>query len=186
MLLFVYIGVISENKLNSSIMKKIVLALALAVTGVINAQLEYYEYGVYIDTTAEKGSFDNPYIVDSVLASDPYVWFYIDNNQRTSMGKGMYGLKEDMIEYAYNTASEFGENAYEEPSYRDVDCRKEWDIIDDDETHYLMILLNFEETSHLYVHQLSHQEHIDQIKHLKKHYIHIFGKEKVDKWLGKN
>jgi hypothetical protein len=185
MLLFVYIGVISENKLNSSIMKKIVLALALAVTGVINAQLEYYEYGVYIDTTAEKGSFDNPYIVDSVLASDPYVWFYIDNNQRTSMGKGMYGMKEDMIEYAYNIASEFGDDSYEVPSYRDVDCRKEWEIITDDGEHYFMVLLNFEETSHLYVSQLSHEDHVFQVKHLKKHYIRIYGKELVDKWLGK-
>jgi hypothetical protein len=185
MLLFIYIGVISENKLNSSIMKKIILTLALAVTGVINAQTMYYEYGIYLDTTAEKGSFDNPYIVDSMLQSEPYVWFYIDNNQRTSMGKGIYGLKEDIIEYAYNIASDFGDAAYEEPSYNDIDCRKEWDIIEDDGTHYLMILLNLEETSQLYVHQLSHEEHIDQIKYLKKHYIHVYGKEKYKEWLGK-
>lgn len=166
-------------------MKKVVLALALAVTGVINAQTELYPSGMYIDTTSDIGSFDNPYLVDSMLQSDPYVWFCINNRHNSVAGKGMYGLKEDMIEYAYNIASEFGDDAYEVPSYRDIDCRKEWEIITDDGDHYFMSLLNFEETSQLYVHQLSHQEHIDQIKYLKKSYIHIFGKEKVDKWLGK-
>jgi hypothetical protein len=112
MLLFIYIGVISKNNLKSNIMKKVVLTLGLAFTTVIaNAQREFYAPGVYIDSTEELGSFENPYIVDMYLDAEPYVWFYQEGwNEGIRTGKGMYGLKEDMIEYAENIIKEIVES----------------------------------------------------------------------------
>lgn len=184
MLLFIYIGVIDKNKLNSSIMKKIVLTLALAVTGVINAQLDLYEQGVYIDTTAEKGSFDNPYIVDSMLDADPYAWFHIDNDSYVRIYKGMYGMKDEMINYAYEIINDFGNGEYEYDE-RDNGSRIDWDIVTDNGTHYDMFLEIYDETAQLYVHELSHEEHIERLKTFKYYYKNTYGKEKYKEWLGK-
>jgi hypothetical protein len=184
MLLFIYIGVISKNKLNSSIMKKVVLTLALAVTGVINAQLEYYEQGVYIDTTVEKGSFDNPYIVDDMLDADPYDWFYVDNDDYTTTEKGMYGMKEDMIEYAYEIINDFGNGKYNYDE-RGSENITNWDIVTDNGTHYDMHIILFDKTAELYINELSHEEHIERLKLFKYYYKKTYGKEKYKEWLGK-
>jgi hypothetical protein len=184
MLLFIYIGVISENNLNSSIMKKVVLTLVAAVSVLtINAQRYMYAKGVYIDSTEELGSFDNPYIVDMYLDADPYVWFYQEEwNEGIRTGKGMYGLKEDMIEYAYNLINEIGGGIYDYDKI-ETEYRIEWDIIEENGAHYSMVLELFEETAQLYIDEYSQEEHLYTIKRFKKHYIKIYGKEKVEEWL---
>lgn len=186
MLLFIYIGVIDKNKLNSSIMKRVVLTLALAVTGLTtNAQRELYAAGVYIDTTQEKGSFDNPYIVDKYLDSDPYVWFYQENwNRHIAYGKGMYGLKEDMILYAEEMILDVGKGLYDYDKV-DIGSRIDWDIVEENGAHYFMTLEIKEETAQLYVYELSQEEHIEAIKYKKFHYVNVYGKDQVNKWLGK-
>jgi hypothetical protein len=186
MLLFIYIGVISENNLNSSIMKKVVLTLVAAVSVLtMNAQRYMYAKGVYIDSTEELGSFDNPYIVDMYLDADPYVWFYQEEwNEGIRTGKGMYGLKEDMIEYAYNLIHEIGGGIYDYDKI-ETEYRIDWDIITDSGDHYFMVLELFEETAQLYIDELSYDENIDQLKYLKSHYIKLYGKDKVNEWLGK-
>jgi hypothetical protein len=184
MLLFIYIRVIGKNNLNSSIMKKIVLTLALAVIGLTtNAQREFYAAGVYIDTTEEKGSFDNPYIVDKYLDSDPYVWFYQENyNRHLRYGKGMYGLKEDIISYAEELIKEIGKGLYEYDK-RDNGSRIEWEIIEENGAHYTVTVEIGQEIAYLYVDELSQEEHIEVLKLFKKLYIKEYGEELVEKWL---
>lgn len=184
MLLFIYIGVISENKLNSSIMKKVVLTLALAVIGLTtNAQREFYAPGVYIDTTAEKGSFDNPYIVDMYLDSEPYVWFYQEDwNEHLRLGKGMYGLKEDIVAYAEELVREIGGGFYEYER-KETEYRIHWEVVEENGAHYTITVEMAKETAQLYVDEYSQEEHIEAIKLCKKHYINIYGKDLVEKWL---
>lgn len=184
MLLFIYIGVISENKLNSSIMKKVVLTLALVVTGLIaNAQREFYEPGVYIDTTQEKGSFDNPYIVDKYTDSDPYVWFYQENwNSHLRYGKGMYGLKEDIIAYAEQLILDIGGGFYD---YDRTDNGSSiyWEVIEENGAHYTVTVDIGQEIAQLYIDEYSQEEHIEALKLFKKSYIKEYGEELVEKWL---
>jgi hypothetical protein len=184
MLLFIYIGVISENNLNSSIMKKVVLTLALAVIGLTtNAQREFYAAGVYIDTTEEKGSFDNPYIVDKYLDSDPYVWFYQENyNRHLRYGKGMYGLKEDIIAYAEQLIVDIGGGFYDYDR-RESDSRIDWEVIEENGAHYTIIVEIGQEIAYIYVDELSQEEHIAALKYAKKLYIKEYGEELVEKWL---
>ena len=167
-------------------MKKVVLTLGLAFTTVIaNAQREFYAPGVYIDSTEELGSFENPYIVDMYLDAEPYVWFYQEGwNEGIRTGKGMYGLKEDMIEYAENIIKEIGGGIYDYDRI-ETEYRIDWDIVTDNGEHYFMVLEMATETAQLYVDELSYDENIDQLKYLKSHYIKLYGKEKVNEWLGK-
>lgn len=184
MLLFIYIGVIGKNKLNSSIMKRVFLTLALSVTGLTtNAQREFYAAGVYIDTTAEKGSFDNPYIVDKHTDSDPYVWFYQENwNTHLRYGKGMYGLKEDIIAYAEQMIVEIGGGFYDYDR-RESDSRIEWEVIEENGAHYTITVEIGEEIAYIYVDEYSQEEHIRALKYAKKLYIKEYGEELVEKWL---
>ena len=184
MLLFIYIGVIGKNNLNSSIMKRVVLTLALAVIGLTtNAQRDFYAAGVYIDTTEEKGSFDNPYIVDKYLDSDPYVWFYQENyNRHLRYGKGMYGLKEDIIAYAEQLIVDIGGGFYDYDR-RESDSRIDWEVIEDNGAHYTIIVEIGQEIAYIYVDELSQEEHIAALKYAKKLYIKEYGEELVEKWL---
>jgi hypothetical protein len=184
MLLFIYIGVIGKNNLNSSIMKKVVLTLALAVIGLTtNAQREFYAAGVYIDTTEELGSFDNPYIVDSYKDADPYVWFYQENwNRHLRLGKCMYGMKHDMKDYAEGLIKEIGKGIYDYDKI-ETEYRIEWDVIEENGAHYSMVLEMATETAELYINELSQEEHIAVLEYGKVHYIHVYGKKKYDEWL---
>lgn len=184
MLLFIYIGVIGKNKLNSSIMKRVVLTLALAVIGLTTkAQREFYAPGVYIDTTEEKGSFDNPYIVDKYLDSDPYVWFFQENwNTHLRYGKGMYGLKEDIIAYAEQLIVDIGGGFYDYDR-KDSGSRIDWEVIEENGAHYTVTVEIGQEIAYIYVDELSQEEHISVLKKFKKLYIKEYGEELVEKWL---
>jgi hypothetical protein len=184
MLLFIYIGVIGKNNLNSSIMKRVVLTLALAVIGLTtNAQRDLYAPGVYIDTTEEKGSFDNPYIVDSYKDADPYVWFYQENwNRHLRLGKCMYGMKHDMKDYAEGLIKEIGKGIYDYDKI-ETEYRIEWDVIEENGAHYTITLEMATETAELYINELSQEEHINVLKLFKKQYIKEYGEELVEKWL---
>lgn len=165
-------------------MKKVVLTLVSAVSVLtMNAQRYMHDKGVYIDSTEELGSFENPYLVDSMLQSEPYIWFY-NRNQSIRYGKGMYGLKEDMIEYAYNLINEIGGGKYNYDE-RGSEYRTEWDVIEENGSHYSMILLLFQETAQLYINEYSQEEHIDMLKTWKYYYKKTYGKEKYNEWLGK-
>lgn len=165
-------------------MKKLVLTLAAAVSVLtMNAQRYMYAKGVYIDSTEELGSFENPYIVDSMLQSEPYVWFY-NENDAIRYGKGMYGMKEDMIDYAYDIVNEIGQGKYDYDKI-ETEYRIEWEVIEDNGYHYNITLLLFENTAQLYIDEYSQEEHVNTLNAFKKHYIKIYGKELVDKWLGK-
>lgn len=184
MLLFIYIGVISENNLKSSIMKKVVLTLVAAVSVLtMNAQRYMYAKGVYIDSTEELGSFDNPYIVDSYKDADPYVWIYQENwNRHLRLGKCMYGMKDEMKEYAESLIKEIGKGIHDYDRI-ETEYRIEWDVIEDNGAHYSMVLEMAVETAQLYINEYSQEEHIDILNSFKKHYIKLYGKEKVEEWL---
>jgi hypothetical protein len=152
-------------------------------TSLVKAERFLLVPGVYIDSTEELGSFNNPYLVDSMLQSDPYVWFY-NRNHGVEKGKGMYGLKEDMIEYAYNLINEIGKGIYDYDE-RGSEYRIEWDIVEDGGDHYSMILLLFENTAQLYINEYSKEEHIDMLKTWKYYYKKTYGKKKYKEWLAK-
>lgn len=186
MLLFIYIGVISENKLNSSIMKKVVLTLALAVTGLINAQT-HAELGISIDTTYEYGSFYYPVIVRDEKYADPYTWVYVDKYKKDYNGLMIYGWQDDINDYCDSIIEGMGNNPNWKVSEVDgAKTIKEWEVITEDGYHCLIFLINYDGIGKLYIDELSYEEHINLIESFKKSYIIHYGKEQVNKWLGKN
>jgi hypothetical protein len=163
-------------------MKKVVLTLAAALVSAVTIAQTYFD--LEIDETAEKGSFYNPVIVNEESQADPYIWVYIDKANKEFHGVMIYGYENDINEYFDSITEQLGKPI----KIADIDgevSRKEFELITEDGILYFIYLLSYNGISKLYVHELNSEESIDMIKYLKKDYIKLYGKEQVNKWLGK-
>lgn len=167
-------------------MKKVVLTLVAAVSVLtMNAQT-HYDLDINIDTSYEYGSFYYPVIVKDEKYADPYVWVYVDKEQKEFYGLMIYGYKEDINLYCDSIIKEMGDNPlWEVSETKGYVYRKEWEIITEEGFHYLVFLLNYDDIGKLYVHELNSEESKKIIGSSKKYYISLYGKEKVNEWLGK-
>lgn len=164
-------------------MKKVVLTLALAVTGVTYSQT-HKDLGIEVDTTYEYGSYYYPVIVKEEEDADPYTWVYVDKYGKDYGGLMIYGSQEDVNPYCDSILNELGGNpkwkSDETGGYRSI---KYWDVITEEGSHYFVTLMNYNGIGKLYIDELSYEEHMNQMKALKSHYIHLYGKEKYKEWL---